>query len=603
MSKTIVKRREWVKNAAIVFLAFLLVLTLFSNTIRNRSLPEVAVQYTTSDSVSSGIRVSGTVNASDSYSITVDETRTVASVLVRNGDEVAAGDVLIELEDEESEELTAARKQLEALQLAYERALLSTTASDTDAEAQAVKDAQAVYDKAVSDRKAYKSTLAATDEQKAVDNAKRTLESLKLWYGEEYDSKLPGVNADAAAAFYAGYIGVNSDTLFVENFETVTAVFDRSYGNLKAGYPAAVEELLDRTIPADSSSDPTSVSALTPEQRNALNAWMGGGELSAEMLNWLAGELGAAGTDDLFNAEDIQNPLPSGRTFAELKPEYAAYKEKARAAAEAELNDANWAKDTVLQSYDAAVSSAAQALENAKQALADRQAANTVGDKLTQMDLQEKKDAVAEQQALVAELMTDTIDAKIVAKQAGLVTELIAVAGEKLMAGDTACVIQLTGTGYTADISVTAAQAARVRVGSEAAVSGYYWGETPRATVTGIRNDTAIRGNRIITLSLSGSVETGSTYNFTLGETSAMYDVVIPKSALREDNTGTFVLIVTNKSSPLGTRYYATRLDVSVLASDDTRCAVSGDFSGWDYVITSSSAPIESGDMVRLANA
>ena len=98
-------------------------------------------------------------------------------------------------------------------------------------------------------------------------------------------------------------------------------------------------------------------------------------------------------------------------------------------------------------------------------------------------------------------------------------------------------------------------------------------------------------------------MEAGSTYNFTLGETSAMYDVVIPKSALREDNTGTFVLIVTNKSSPLGTRYYATRLDVSVLASDDTRCAVSGDFSGWDYVITSSSAPIESGDMVRLANA
>lgn len=601
MSETIVKRREWVKNAAIVFLTFLLVLTLFSNTIRNRSLPEVAVQYTTSDSVSSGIRVSGTVNASDSYSITVEETRTVASVLVRNGDEVAAGDVLIELEDEESEELTAARKQLEALQLDYERALLSATASDTDAEAQAVKEAQAAYDRAVSDRKAYKSTLAATDEQKAVDNAKRTLESLKLWYGEKYDSKLPGVSADTAAAFYAGYIGVDIDALFVENFETITAVLDRSYANLKSEYPAKVGELLNATHTPDSTGTPVPV--LTPEQSDALNAWIGGGELSDEMLNWLTGELSAAGSDDLFNAEEIRNPLPSGRTFAELKPEYAAYKEKARAAAEAELNNANWAKDTVLQNYDAAVSSAAQALENAKQVLADRQAANTAGDKLAQMDLQEKKDAIAEQQALVSELMADTIDAVIVAKQAGLVTDLIAVAGEKLMAGDTACVIQLTGTGYTADISVTAAQAARVRVGSEAAVSGYYWGETPRATVTGIRNDTAIRGNRIITLSLSGSVETGSTYNFILGETSAMYDVVIPKSALREDNTGTFVLIVTNKSSPLGTRYYATRLDVSVLASDDTRCAVSGDFSGWDYVITSSSAPIESGDMVRLANA
>ena len=131
MSEAIVKRREWVKNAAIIFLVFLLVLTLFSNTIRNYSLPEVAVQYTTSDSVSSGLRVSGTVNASNSYSVTVENTRTVAAVLVRNGDEVAAGDVLIELEDEESEEVAAARKQLEALQQDYERTLLTITTPGT----------------------------------------------------------------------------------------------------------------------------------------------------------------------------------------------------------------------------------------------------------------------------------------------------------------------------------------------------------------------------------------------------------------------------------------------------------------------------------------
>lgn len=36
--------RGWVKNAAIIFLAVLLVLTFFSNTIMNRTLPEVATQ-------------------------------------------------------------------------------------------------------------------------------------------------------------------------------------------------------------------------------------------------------------------------------------------------------------------------------------------------------------------------------------------------------------------------------------------------------------------------------------------------------------------------------------------------------------------------------
>ena len=39
---TNVKRREWVKTVAIIFLAVLLVLTFFSNTIMNASLPEVA---------------------------------------------------------------------------------------------------------------------------------------------------------------------------------------------------------------------------------------------------------------------------------------------------------------------------------------------------------------------------------------------------------------------------------------------------------------------------------------------------------------------------------------------------------------------------------
>lgn len=601
MSEAIVKRREWVKNAAIIFLAFLLVLTLFSNTIRNYSLPEVAVQYTTSDSVSSGIRVSGTVNASNSYSVMVENTRTVAAVLVRNGDEVAAGDVLIELEDEESEEVAAARKQLEALQQDYERTLLTITTPGTEAETQAVSNAQTAYDKAVRERDAFKSTLAATDEQKAVDNAKRTLESLKKWYGEAYDNKLPGVADTAAVAYFAAFIGTAPEALFIENYETVEVVAGYGYADLKAGYPEKVTELLSLTHTPEGAEEPVPV--LTAEQSEALTAWMNGQELSPAMLDWLAGQLGAENKDALFRTTTVNNPLPSGGSFAELKPEYAAYKEKVRAAAQAELNDANWQLSSALSRYDDAVSSAAQMLDAAKKTLAEKQSANTTADKLTQMDLQDKKDAIAEQQALLAELLEESTDAVLVAKQAGMVTDLIAVAGEKLQAGTTACVIQLTDSGYTADISITNAQAARVRVGAEATVSGYYWGETPRAVVSGIRNDTAIRGNRIVTLTLTGSVEAGSTYNFTLGETSAMYDVVIPKSALREDNTGTFVLIVTNKSSPLGTRYYATRLDVSVLASDDTRCAVSGDFSGWDYVITSSSAPIESGDMVRLANA
>ena len=57
------KRRDWVKNAAIVFLTIMLILTFFSNTIMNYSLPEVAIQYIQSGTITSKVRGTGTVQS------------------------------------------------------------------------------------------------------------------------------------------------------------------------------------------------------------------------------------------------------------------------------------------------------------------------------------------------------------------------------------------------------------------------------------------------------------------------------------------------------------------------------------------------------------
>jgi hypothetical protein len=84
-----------------------------------------------------------------------------------------------------------------------------------------------------------------------------------------------------------------------------------------------------------------------------------------------------------------------------------------------------------------------------------------------------------------------------------------------------------------------------------------------------------------------------------VGERSANFDAVIPNSALRTDTNGTFVLVLTVKHSPLGNRYIATRVDVNVLAQDDTTAAVSG-LSMGDYVITTSSKPLEAGMQVNM---
>ena len=130
-----------------------------------------------------------------------------------------------------------------------------------------------------------------------------------------------------------------------------------------------------------------------------------------------------------------------------------------------------------------------------------------------------------------------------------------------------------------------------------------YWNGNINATLENIINDPKNPSTgRILMFRLNGdSVEAGTNLTLSIGQRSANYDALIPNSAVRSDSNGTFVLVVTAKSSPLGNRYVAVRADIQVLASDDTTSAVSGLANG-DYVITTASAPIEAGNQVRLVD-
>lgn len=103
----------------------MLILTFFSNTIMNYSLPEVAIQYIQSGTITSKVRGTGTVQSSSLYNVKVTESRKVTSVAVKVGDTVAEGDVICYLDEKESTELQTAKDALKAAQVAYDTALLS----------------------------------------------------------------------------------------------------------------------------------------------------------------------------------------------------------------------------------------------------------------------------------------------------------------------------------------------------------------------------------------------------------------------------------------------------------------------------------------------
>ncbi len=217
------------------------------------------------------------------------------------------------------------------------------------------------------------------------------------------------------------------------------------------------------------------------------------------------------------------------------------------------------------------------------------------------IELKQLQDQVAKQEEEVNRLMTLESDGKIIAPAAGVIESLPYGIGKEAAANSVVATITLSDAGYTMECTVSAQQAAQIRVGDMGEIQYYYWGETPKAKVINIQSAQGSMGqNRVVTLEITGQVEAGVNLTVALGSKNESYDAVIPSSAIREDQNGKFVLIVTSRSTPLGNRYKAKRVDVEVLASDTVNSAVSGDVTG-QYVITHSEKPISSGDAVRLS--
>ena len=149
--------------------------------------------------------------------------------------------------------------------------------------------------------------------------------------------------------------------------------------------------------------------------------------------------------------------------------------------------------------------------------------------------------------------------------------------------------------------SVSNSEAVKVKIGDTATVSDTYWGQNAGAVLTKIVPDAGGR-TKTLTFEISGNVNVGQNLTLTVGERSTGYSSVIPKTALREDSKGKFIYITKTKSTPLGNRYVATRLDVTVAAEDDKNVAIVTDESYiYEYVIVSSTMPFEEGDYVRLS--
>ena len=165
-------RKHIIKKAAVIFLVAMLLLTFFSNTIMNYSLPEVATEPVTTGTVSNKVRGQGTVETNSDCEVTVSGTRVVKEVKVEAGDEVKKGDVLFTFEEGENSELDEAQNALDDLELNYAKSLLKA-APDYTEDNIGIQDAKADLQSAIEAQE------KASKNDKAVKTAKKEAEDAK----------------------------------------------------------------------------------------------------------------------------------------------------------------------------------------------------------------------------------------------------------------------------------------------------------------------------------------------------------------------------------------------------------------------------------------
>ena len=677
--ETKVKKREWVKTALIIFLAVLLVLTFFSNTIMNASLPEVAAQQTKGGAINAKIRGSGMLSANETYDVTISQTRKIASVKIREGQTVNAGDVLFVLEAEESEQVQQARDQLAQMELNYEKSLISAgnqsaqenhqieKARDAYNEALAIynqysnlepsrlvqaqaeaearlKGLQKTYQKAQED---YAQAESAYSELKAeyesLTNQIEALEEEIAAYTEQLNSQMPTnltaitqqiedktrerISAQKVLAADELIYKADSDKL-VELAKAASLIFGSTESAQTDAFAKDASYLADFMKSQDESAsgeEGASEGGASAETEKDASEYLADARKYALAYNTLQADAQAISDIEtelqrlnqekqgLANDDSAAKEAIERKRMAATQKMNAAISERnalgnpdlvkvgvesLKSAVEAAKDQMDAQQSTVESLSNA--SGAASTVNSCKEALEELIFQQGLGDG-SYLDLQVAKEEIEKQKENIEKLMQNADEQEVKAKVGGVISSVNVTAGNTVGAETPMATINLVDRGYTIKIPVTTEQSKKVKIGDKAELLNY-WGGDVDAVLESFANDPSNPGKgKLLVFRLTGDVEPNQNYTLSIGQKSAKYDCLVPNSAIRSDSNGSFVLVLVAKSTPLSTRYIATRAEVQILASDDTSSAVSGLSSG-DFVITTSTKPIEAGTQVRLVD-
>lgn len=561
-------RRKTIIRIMVAFVAGLALLTFFSNTIMNLTIPKVMGEYATRGNLAYTNTATGTIKVENETKITGVEGRTIDKILVSSYDTVNEGDVIATLKPvENSDDLKELQAQLLTLQREKEYSERAPSSNSLTTYEQAVDTAQDTLSEA------QEALNAAQNKQATIDSADATIldQSAQL---AEYQSAL-----DYATAEKAGY----EDQIKAID-DSIKPLADQITIYQSYGYQITIEEDTGyyRFTDPDTGlteSDPVGTTPVTDGEKIR--------ELCYQINQYIDAK--APIQSNLDAAQAVIDSNSASIAACELAITNA---ETAKEAAEAlpSVSDAQKLVDT-----------AQTGLSTAQQSLSDAQVNAGIEADKAQDAAEDRDKSIEELETKIAELEAKIGQTEIKATASGYVYNISIEEGSVMEKNQTiAYVIPVDDRQCTATFTFPSEVASRLSIGDDMDVT---MGYVDSCTIINIKPDPDNpREYKQVKCAINDAYAfPGESITVRADKSNKDYECVIPSSAVNKDNSGYFVYQIIGSSSPLGDKYTVKRVDVTVEDDDGTYAAISGEKLDKDaMIVVRSEKPLEDGERVRL---
>ena len=529
----------WLKGLA-GLLAVMLVFTIASRVAASITVPQVTASAPSSGKIEHTVMASGTVEAGGEKAIVTEEGILVAQVNVHTGESIGEGETLFSLDmDSLEDQIYELQNQIKKLQL--ENDSLKKNKAQADAKQQLeLKRAQEDYEETIA-----KNTVS---DGKANEALQKAADAKSQAEKELYNARDALAQAERE---------LNAAKQELQNAKDV----------------AAAEQKKDTAEPVDKTGNSVAEQPKDAEDSDAS---------------------GKNEQDNTTNSTITQQLQQFEEAVQEKQNTYDTIQAKVTEK-QAALDSASAALEEKQEQLESNTSAAADAKKAAERAVEDAglsadidhtQEINTIS--LEQYQKQLEKLKTLKQQ-----------NGEITAPSAGIITKVCVETGQKT--ADTAAIVMSDEqSGLLFTTTTDSKNREYLSVGDSATISGV-GKETSDCSIVSM--ETSEDGSSIkVSIAMQGDdFSPGESAQMTATRKSESYDYLVPVTAVWQENSKAYVLLLETENTVLGEQYIARKAEVEILDKNSSYVAVSGNSLSADcQIITDSDRTVGNGDVVRM---